>query len=185
MVYIYIAEEKIMQELIELVDKHKTLSDEIEKLEKQVSDKKNEDRELLEKTIPLVMLTNGLAAYEGLDGLKVSYDLKYRGSAAQARLDDIIEFLGKYKLASGFKKEIGIQIPYEANGSTDTDLLVKLKTFLEDNGVFFNEKSTIHHMTLEKVVNDLMELVVEEDKPKATELLKISDYYKTKIKENK
>ena len=174
-----------MQELIQLVDRHKSLASEIEALEKEVSDKKNENKELLEKTIPTVMLINGLASYEGLDGLKVSYDLKYRGNTAQDRIDDIISFLGKYKLASGFKKEVSIQIPYEANGSLDNELLSKLKEFLEDNGVFFNEKASIHHMTLEKVINDLMSLVSEEDKPKATELLKVNDYYKTKIKENK
>lgn len=174
-----------MQELIQLVDKHKSLSEEIAQLEAAVTAKKNENRELLEKTIPTVMLVNGLASYEGLDGLKVSYDLKYRGSTSQDRLEDIISFLGKYKLASGFKKEIGIQIPYEANGGLDQELLVKLKSFLEDNGVFFNEKASIHHMTLEKVVNDLMTIVSDEDKAAATDVLKISDYYKTKIKEQK
>jgi len=142
---------------------------------------KSQKKQLLEKDIPTTMFSLGISSYEGLDGLKVSYEPKYRGSKAEDRVPGIVQLLGKYNMASGFKKSIVVTLPLEPNGDLPYVLDDVIKAIVS-LGVMYDEKFDIHAKTLEKVVNDLMSVVSEEDKPQAVELLKIDEYFSTKIK---
>lgn len=176
-----------MNELDILIKKAKEAKQEAEDLELKAKERKAEYKELLETEIPTYMVLNNMAEYVNLEGEKVSYKTDYRGSAAKARMDEIIDFLGEHGEASGFKHTILIETPYEPDGSLSEEQVGIVRKFLTVNGIDFKEEPKIHHQTLEATLRRLMpELIEKGDQlavSKAEELLKVAQYYKTSIKD--
>lgn len=176
-----------MNELDILIKKAKEAKQDAEALEAKAKERKAEYRELLETEIPTYMVMNNMAEYVNLDGEKVSYKTDYRGSAAKARMAEIIAFLGEHGEASGFKHTFTIETPYEPDGSLNEELFNQVRKFLEVNGIDFKEEAKIHHQTLEATLRRLMPELIEKGNQlallKAEELLKAAQYYKTNIKD--
>jgi len=170
-----------MQELDLLIARAKELDNRLTALDQEAKVIKQEHVQLMESEIPTTMIANNLAEYTTLGGETIKYKVDYRGSSAKDRAADIIAFLGKHGYASGYKKVIQIELPYSPDGTLGEGYHKAVRVLTEE-GIGFEESTTIHFQTLQAMLRRLMPELSGSDMDTAEELLKATQYFNTTIR---
>jgi hypothetical protein len=140
-----------LQDLVDAGNSQVHLENMIERLDEQLSIRREELRKLSEETIPNMMAEVGIESFTLPDGYKISIANKYYAKLPEDSYN-AFKWLREHNMDGVIKTEVTLNF-----GKGEDEIVQKVQEVLSEMGLVPNVKSNVHHMTLKALVREQME----------------------------
>lgn len=158
----------------QLANRQLGLEREIENLEEQLKQKKEEHRQVSQVDLPEAMAEIGMASFTLDSGAKVNVKPFYNCSIPKDRYDEAMGWLRDNGHGDLIKNTISVDF-----GKGEDVAAVQFKTSLQEQGTSYTDKTGVHPQTLRAFVREQ----VETGRPLPLDLLGVFIGQQTSIKE--
>lgn len=159
-----------------LINTQIELEDKLNDLERQSDETKFKLREISEKRIPELMLSLNIKTITHESGAGVSCEKYYAGSISEERAPAAFAWLRDNDLDSLIKRSITVDY-----GKGEDEAADMLSAELEEKGLGFKDKASVHPQTLKALIKERIEGGLE----MPTDIFGVVTGMKTKIKRPK
>lgn len=160
-----------LKQLADFANSQLRLEAEIAELEEILKIKNEAHRNVSQTLIPKLMQEIGIAEFKLTSGAKVTVTPFYSGKITTDAGYDWLKNNGHGSIVKSF-----YEVPYDFSATEEE--LETIQNALDDAGLFYTEKKSVHHMTLGAFIKEQS----VNGTPVPVDLFNVYEGYKTKIK---
>jgi hypothetical protein len=141
-----------MVEVSELVSTIQDTQDQIDEIEEQLKSKKEVYRRLTEEDLPNKFASMNLSKLEMENGDKIEIKPIYRGHISKKNQNDAYKWLREHNHGDLIKNEVKTTF-----GKGEDIKCIELKKILNDTGISFTDKESVHPQSLSAFIREQTE----------------------------